>query len=394
MNKQKRCRCLGIAFAYLYAGQRFEVVGRFCPIDFIWMQDDISEVGLIDGVGQGLRLHSDAGILDDGFSVDCVRVDGAVMHKNDDAVLIGVHFYAYAGFRIGQDRIRLLIEVFQHKRMIKAVCFLCLGVIHFRCNRQFSARPEIKWGAFNRKQGSSWDIRFTQLGETGAVQLQFMLQDRFCGISAQVEIDMVCRVEQCGLIGGGAIGDFPLIIRRQGIRDGDRKISRIAIGAIRIGLRETDARLVGRGLYGSIPDECIKTCRASVQLVCPFILNEVVVFAVQCEFSIGDASGDTADGCAVVRSVCDVIIQGIRRQDDVLTVAVFIGDGNVGNGGAIGHGCEGYTVFIRQRVGNDILAVDLPNYFLRGFHIILSLPLLSQLGAIIAKPATAASRHH
>ena len=81
-----------------------------------------------------------------------------------------------------------------------------------------------------------------------------MLQNRLVDVSAQVEIDMVGRVEQSWLIRRCPIINFPFVLSSKRIADRYRQVSGIAVGAVRIGRCEMDAGFISGSLDFRIPN--------------------------------------------------------------------------------------------------------------------------------------------
>ena len=238
----------------LLSGLYFKLIDRFSRINFTRSEYNIAEAFLIDGIRQCLRLQGDASVLDDRIAGNRVLIDSAVVHKDHDTILIRIHFDASTRFCIAQDRIRLSSIVLQRERVIETGNFLGLWVALFSGNRKFSSVAEIKRGPSRRPQRPVRNISLAQVGKNRAVQLQLVLQNRLVDVSAQVEIDMVGRVEQSWLIRRCPIINFPFVLSSKRIADRYRQVSGIAVGAVRIGRCEMDAGFISGSLDFRIPN--------------------------------------------------------------------------------------------------------------------------------------------
>mgnify|MGYP003614389853 CR=1 FL=1 len=98
------------------------------------MERDVTEAFLVDGVRQCLRLQGDACILDDRTAGDRVLIDGAVVHEDHDAILIGKHFDTSAGLCVAEDRIGLAFVMLKQERVVEAGDFPSLRMAPFSCD--------------------------------------------------------------------------------------------------------------------------------------------------------------------------------------------------------------------------------------------------------------------
>lgn len=141
------------------------------------------------------------------------------------------------------------------------------------------------------------------------------------GIAVEVEIGMVCHVDDGGAVGFGAVADVDGIV--VGEREGDFAGQITGEAFFAVSREASQFKSLVAELLG-IEYLILIAPGTAMQAVAVVVLRQLIFHAIYGDLALIDAIGITADGGAEVRRIFDVILNGLEAQYDITHHAVLI----------------------------------------------------------------------
>ena len=190
------------------------------------------------------------------------------------------------------------------------------------------------------------------------VEHQLVVEDRAAVVAAEVEVGVLREVDRRGLVRRRLVLEDDLVVVGEEVGDGGGEGAGEALLAVRAHAREHDAlaALVGERL--GVPDHLVEPDVAAVERVRPVVRRQLVGLAVELELGPADPIPVPADDGAEVRVGLAVGVGGVARdrveaEDDVVEVAVGIGDEERGEDAAVVRRLHHEAVRVRDGVELD-----------------------------------------
>ena len=162
--------------------------------------------------------------------------------------------------------------------------------------------------------------------EPVGVQRDHVAQDVTLAVSRQVEVAVLCEVDQRSAVGGGVVIENQLVSVRERVGDRGPHSARVALLAVGAGIPKHETDRVRTLERCRVPDHLVEALETAVEVIGTVVLRQRVGLAVQRESASGDAVAISADDGAEVRRRPQVVRQGVVAQDDVVEAAVAIRD--------------------------------------------------------------------
>ena len=156
---------------------------------------------------------------------------------------------------------------------------------------------------------------------------QLLVQDGVGGVAAEIEVRVIGRVEDGGLVGRAAIVDAQAVVLGQGVGHSQGDGAGIAILAILADVGELNPRAVLALDRLAPPQLLVEAVGATMEMVGPVVQVELVALAIELELAGGDAVAVAADDGAEEILVLGVAGEIVVAEDDITRVALPIGHG-------------------------------------------------------------------
>ncbi len=159
---------------------------------------------------------------------------------------------------------------------------------------------------------------------SGGVHVEFVVCNGLQGIAVEVEVGVVCHVDDRRFIGHGLVGDVETVVGCQSVGDFGSDVSGEVVVTVGRVHGEDYCRVVG--LFGII-DLILPSSRTAVQAVAEIIGRKLDCVTVDYETALIDAVGIAADGCAEVSLVVfgKVGCDAVESENDIARLAVAVG---------------------------------------------------------------------
>ena len=173
-------------------------------------------------------------------------------------------------------------------------------------------------------------------------------------MACQVEVAVVCHVDNGILIAASLIVDFYGVLIGQGIRNGHFKVSRESLVSVRAHQNEGNGAVI-RLFY--VPEAVIVSVRAAVQVVVVLIFCQLVCFSVQFKCWSRDTVSVSSDGGSKMASVGLIAGYGVKSKDNVSLLSILIRNENRYQMCAVIGYADFHSVFIGERVEQCFFSV-------------------------------------
>ena len=189
--------------------------------------------------------------------------------------------------------------------------------------RADARRPaEIERRAVDRRELAGGNQRGVHRRETIGVDRQSMIED--VAASGEIEITVLCEVDDRRLVGRRVVVDRQRVRRRQRVRDCDVQRSRISFVSVlaleRVGDTDVSAALERLGA----PQLLVESFHAAVQMIRSVVRREMERRAVQRERALRDPVAVSADDRAEVRRPLEIVIQPVEPEDDIVKMVAAV----------------------------------------------------------------------
>ena len=170
---------------------------------------------------------------------------------------------------------------------------------------------------YNEKNG---DDQFVN----GSVEFELMVENVAITLSVEVEISVIGKVDNGGLIRPCSEIEFQGVILAPLVPGDDFKIA----GITRLTILGEIHELHGVSSYPAIPDLVLETLRTSVKMVGTIVDRKGIFHTFQCELAFGDTVSESSWAFSGARAVGEIAFSLRIAENDIRHLSVLVRNSN------------------------------------------------------------------
>src|SRR5882724_1481847 len=218
-------------------------------------------------------------------------------------------------------------------------------------------RRKIKRSSLHRAKFAGRDQSGVDGGELVGVQQQAMLEDVAISLPRQIEVGVVCEIDDGFLVRGRGVVNHQRILLGERVNHLDGEISGKSLFHVFAEIRQLQRGSGGAGYVLRGPDPLVETDVAAMQSVFPVVLGKRVGRFPNRKLAVGDAVAVAAYNGAEIALASRIIFDLVVTEDDVVEFTPVIGHLERDHSPSIVSNGRFHAVLVGERVEIDGLTV-------------------------------------